>query len=92
MSTQCVSFWLCVSSFDKQARKGFRPPSAMYGIGYFQNLRNFLRNCLEIVWTFFGQIFWEDLFGRNSLFTLSNSAKLFEYTVFYSANYIHFNS
>jgi hypothetical protein len=28
----------------KQARKGFRPLSAMYGIGYFQNLGNF-SNC-----------------------------------------------
>ena len=27
---------------EKQARKGFRPPSAMKGMGYFQNLRNFL--------------------------------------------------
>ena len=26
----------------KQARKGFRPPSAMKGMGYFQKLRNFL--------------------------------------------------
>ena len=48
----------------KQARKGFRPPSAMKGIGYFQNLRNLLRNFLEIFWIlfweFFGRIFWED--------------------------------
>ena len=38
----------------KQARKGFRPPSAMKGIGYFQNLKNLLRNSLEIVLDFFG--------------------------------------
>ena len=38
----------------KQAHKGFRPPSAMKGIGYFQNLRN----VLEIFW-----IFWE-FFGN----------------------------
>ena len=31
-----------------------RPPSAMKGIGYFQNLRNFW----EIFWKFFG-FFWE---------------------------------
>ena len=31
---------------NKQARKGFRPPSAMKGIGYFQNLRFFGRNYL----------------------------------------------
>ena len=30
---------------QKLARKGFRPPSAMKGIGYFQNLRIFLKNC-----------------------------------------------
>ena len=52
----------------KQARKGFRPPSAMKGIGYFQNLRNLLRNFLEIFWIlfweFFGRIFWKNLFGR----------------------------
>ena len=40
---------------------GFWPPSAMY----FQNRRNFLRNCLEIVWIFWG-IFWE-FFKRNFL-------------------------
>ena len=28
--------------YFRQAQKGFRPPSAMKGIGYFQNLRNFL--------------------------------------------------
>ena len=51
----------------KQARKGFRPPSAMKGIGYFQNLRNLLRNFLEIFWIlfweFFGRSFWEDFLG-----------------------------
>jgi hypothetical protein len=65
--------------FKKQARKGFRPLSAMYGIGYFQNLMNFLKNCLEIFWivlefsgeffvrNFLGEMFWEDFFGRNFL-------------------------
>ena len=43
----------------KQARKGFRPPSAMKGMEYFQNLRNFL----EIFWIFLG-ILWE-FFRRN---------------------------
>ena len=38
----------------KQARKGFRPTSAMKGMGYFQNLRNFL----DIFWIFLG-IFWK---------------------------------
>ena len=53
----------------EQARKGFRPPSAMKGIGYFQNF-------LEIFWIFwgiileffrrifFGGIFLEEFFGR----------------------------
>ena len=38
-----------------------------------------MRNCLEILGEFFGRIFWEDFFGRNSLFTLIKAAKLFEY-------------
>ena len=37
---------------NKQARKGFRPPSAMKGIGYFQNLRNLMK--IEIFWIFWG--------------------------------------
>ena len=41
-------------------------------------IRNFLRNCLEIFWIyFFGEIFLEDFLGRNSLFTLLKSAKLY---------------
>ena len=52
----------------------------MHGIGYFQNLRIFLRNCLEFFWIFLGifgkllrgffgrnllgEIFWEYLLGR----------------------------
>ena len=55
----------------KQARKGFRPPSAMQGIGCFQNLRIFLRNCLEIFWIFLGiylgGFFWRNFFGGNFL-------------------------
>ena len=60
----------------KQARKGFRPLSAMFVIIFF-----------EIFWEFFGRIFrekfWkdffgEDFFGRNSLFILLKSAILFE--------------
>jgi hypothetical protein len=42
----------------------------MKGIGYFQNLMNFLRNCLEIFWNFwgiflefFGEFFWRILAG-----------------------------
>ena len=53
---------------EKQARKGFRPLSAMQGIGYFQNLGNFLRNCLEIFWILGGNflgIFLE-FFGGHS--------------------------
>ena len=38
--------WAC-TNLKHQARKGFWPPSAMKGIGYFQNLRNFL-DFLEI--------------------------------------------
>ena len=61
--------------FDrKQARKGFRPPSAMMGIGYFQNLRKILRIFLDSLGNFlghfqedfFGGIFW-DIFWRNFL-------------------------
>ena len=61
-------------NYSKQARKGFRPPSAMKGIGYFQNLRKILRIFLEIFWIFWGifweffrRIFWEEFFGRNFL-------------------------
>jgi hypothetical protein len=54
----------------------------MHGIGYFQNLRNFLRNCLEVFgffWDliknfwgifgriFFGGVFWEEFLRRNSM-------------------------
>ena len=48
----------------------------MKGIGYFQNLRIFFRNCLEFFgnflggffWrNFFGRTFWEEFFGRNYL-------------------------
>ena len=46
----------------KQARKGFRPPSAMKGMGYFQNLRNLLK---DFFWrNFLGEIFWRIFFGR----------------------------
>ena len=51
----------------KHARKGFWPPSAMKGIGYFQNLGNLLRNCLEIFWEFFRRNFLGGFFGKNSL-------------------------
>ena len=46
----------------KQAQKGFRPPSVMKGIGYFQNLRIFL----ESFWIFLGiflEFFWRNFFG-----------------------------
>ena len=76
-----------VSFIHKQALKGFRPLSAMKGIGCFQNLRNFFRNCLEIFqedfleeffWrNFFGGIFWEKFFGR--IFWEEFNKKLFEY-------------
>ena len=36
----------------------------MEGIGYFQNLRNLLRKCLEIFWEFFVGIFCENFFWR----------------------------
>ena len=50
---------------EKQAHKGFRPPSAMWGIGYFQNLKNILRNCLEIFpKVLFGEIFLLEFFGE----------------------------
>jgi hypothetical protein len=41
----------------KQARKGFRTPSAIWGIGYFQNLKIFL----EIVLNFLDC--WGDFLG-----------------------------
>ena len=68
--------WAC-TNLKHQARKGFWPPSAMKGIGYFQNLRNFLDisgNFLggfflggffgeDFLGGFFGRIFWEDFLG-----------------------------
>jgi hypothetical protein len=54
--------------FPKTSPKGFRPPSAMKGIGYFQNLRNLLRIFLEIFWISLGIVFGNFLggfFGRN---------------------------
>ena len=54
--------------FEKQARKGFRPPSAMKGIGYFQNLRIFLESFwifLGIFLEFFGRIFFGGILLRN---------------------------
>ena len=51
-----------VEHYEKQARKGFRPLNAMQGIGYFQNLGNFLRNCLEIFWIF-QEFFFCNIFG-----------------------------
>ena len=54
-----------------------------------KNLRNFFRIFLDflemIFWygfswrNFLGEFFWEEFFGRNSLFTLLKSAKVFEY-------------
>ena len=55
----------------KEAQKGFQPLSAIKEVEYFQNLRNFLKNCLGN--------FLEDFLGRNSFFTLLKSTKLFEY-------------
>ena len=55
-------------NIKKQARKGFRPPSAMKRIGYFQNLRNVLRIFLEFFWKFLGKFFGGfvgGFFGRN---------------------------
>ena len=40
-----------------------KPESAMKRIGYFQNLRNLLRNCLEISWNFFRRVFLEEFLG-----------------------------
>ena len=59
----------------KQAQKGFRPPSAMKAIGYFQNLKIFLESFWiflgifrEFFWrtfleVFYGGIVWEDFLG-----------------------------
>ena len=62
--------FLRVQSFQvKQARKGFRPPCVIKGIGYIQNLRNFLRNVSEIFGFFWG-FFWDfiqEAFWRNYL-------------------------
>ena len=67
---------LLVQLLIKHARKGFRSPSAMKGVGYFQNLRifwkfwgifwkNFMRIFLEkFIWrNFLGESFWEDFLG-----------------------------
>ena len=54
-----VFFFWKIRILKKQARKGFRPPT-----GYFQNLRNFLRNCLTFFWIF-GGIF-RKFFGKES--------------------------
>ena len=51
----------------EQARKGFRPLSAMQGIGYFQNLWNYFEKLSGGIFLeeFFGELFWEDFFWRN---------------------------
>ena len=64
--------WFWWGWSKKQAQKGFRPLSAMSGIGYFQNQELFEElfwNFLDFSWIFFGGLgfFWEDLFGRISL-------------------------
>ena len=67
----------------KQAREGFRPPSAMKRIGYFQKKLRFFWDFLgdifleDFFWRvflggffikdFFGRIFWGEFFGRNYL-------------------------
>ena len=38
------SFYWILTHLCEQARKSFRPPIAMWGIGYFQNLRHYLKN------------------------------------------------
>ena len=53
-------------NLKEQARKGFRTPSAMQGIGQFQNFRNFLRNFLRIFSDFGGIFAFRRIFGRNS--------------------------
>jgi hypothetical protein len=52
----------------------------------FGNVLDFLGNFLEEIFgriflgeIVLGEIVWKDFFGRNSLFTLLKSAKLFEY-------------
>ena len=73
-----MTFFIHMQLHYKQARKGFRPPSAMKGIGYFQNLRNLLIIFLEFFWIFwnflvifqedfFEGIYLEEFFGRNFL-------------------------
>ena len=64
--SEILYFCLKTEFKAKQARKGFRPPSAMHGIGYFQNLRNFLefRTFGGIFWGFSWRIFLEELFWR----------------------------
>ena len=49
--------------YQQQARKGFRPLSAMKGIGYFQNLRNFFKIIWGIFWNCFGIFSVEDFLG-----------------------------
>ena len=75
MFSRILIFIFVIVFSRKQARKGFGPPSAIKGIGYFQNLRNFLDFFWifgsifgdffgGIVWEiFFRIIFWEDFLG-----------------------------
>ena len=50
--------------FQKQARKCFRPPNVMKGIGIFlEFFWNFFWNCFGFFLEFLGGIFWEEFFG-----------------------------
>ena len=51
----------------KQARKGFRPPSAMKEIKYFRKLGNFLDFFGNFLGGFFWRNFLEEFFVRNFL-------------------------
>ena len=78
---------------QKQARKGFLPLSAMFVIIVFWKfLGIYLEDCfLEdlfgvlmefFLWNFFGEILWEDFWGKiflGGIFGRNSSKKLFEY-------------
>ena len=58
-----------MSVSTKQARKGFRPPSAIKEIGYFQTLRVVSKSFWILLGVFLEEFFWsnflEQFFGSN---------------------------
>ena len=65
--TQIFPFLFFCDFVKKQARKGFWPPSAMEGIGYFQKFWGIFRNFSGGFFcrNFLGEFFWEDIFWED---------------------------